>query len=100
MNAKIILTWNIKPGKEQEYFNFVVSDYLPKVSKLGLDLTDAWVTVYGNEPQILIGAITPSFDKAKAVVRSEAWKDLNGQLDEFVDDFTLKIAPQRGVFQF
>ncbi len=63
MRAKVILTWNIKPGKEQFYYGFMVGDYLPKVNSLGLELTDAWVTVYGDEPQRL-----PRYD---VVVRRE-----------------------------
>ncbi len=100
MNVKIILTWNIKPGKEQEYYGFVVGEYLPKVNELGLELTDAWVTVYGDEPQILVGAVMPSRAKAQTLINSEAWNDLHDRLLEYVDDYVCKISDQKGAFQF
>ena len=46
MAVKVVMTWDLKRGNEQEYFEFVVSDYLPKVNQLGLVLTDAWLTAY------------------------------------------------------
>jgi hypothetical protein len=100
MRAKVILTWNIKPGKEQFYYGFMVGDYLPKVNSLGLELTDAWVTVYGDEPQILVGAVMPSVETAKTLISSPEWQALNDQLLEFVDHYVCKIAPQKGAFQF
>lgn len=100
MNVKIILTWNIKPGKEQEYYGFMVGDYLPKVNELGLELTDAWVTIYGDEPQILVGAILPSYARARELLNAETWQSLNDQLLEFVDNYVCKITNQKGAFQF
>ncbi len=100
MRAKVILTWNIKPGKEQFYYGFMVGDYLPKVNSLGLELTDAWVTIYGDEPQILVGAVMPSIEAAQTLLSSPEWQALNDQLLELVDHYVCKIAPQKGAFQF
>jgi len=100
MKAKVILTWNIKPGKEQDYYNFMVGDYLPRINNLGLELTDAWVTVYGNEPQILVGAVMPSQESAQKLISSPDWQALHDQLLDFVENYVCKIAPQKGAFQF
>jgi hypothetical protein len=51
MPGKLIMTWDINPEHEQEYFEFVVREFLPQVQKLGFQLNDAWVTVYGNQPR-------------------------------------------------
>jgi hypothetical protein len=100
MAAKLILTWNIKPGREQEYFGFMVGEYLPQLNRLGLEMSDAWVTVYGDQPQILVGAVLPSFAEAKTLIESEAWQEINDRLIDFVDDLTIKIVDARGAFQF
>lgn len=94
------MTWNIKPGKEQEYFSFIVGEFLPKANKMGLDLTDAWVTVFGDQPQILVGAMLPELKTARELMASQAWKNLQAQLEDFVDHFTFKFAAPKGNFQF
>ena len=65
MPVKVLITWNVRPGREQEYFGYVVGEYLPEVNRLGLDVTDAWVTVYGDHPQVLIGASMPDLPSAQ-----------------------------------
>ena len=100
MAAKMIQTWNIKPGHEQEYFGFVVGEYLPRLNKLGLEITDAWVTVYGNRPQILVGAVIASKLKARKVMASDEWNTLNEQLKGLVDNLEFKLATHKGGFQF
>ena len=70
MPAKLIMTWDINQEHEQEYFEFVVREFLPEVQKLGFKLSDAWVTVYGDQPQILVGAILPTFLKKRLFPRA------------------------------
>ena len=54
---KLLMSWNIKAGVEQEYFEFVVREFVPGITKLGIQPTEAWYTVYGNRPQILTGGV-------------------------------------------
>jgi hypothetical protein len=97
---KLIMTWNIKPRHEQDYFGYVLHEYLPKINKFGFEVTDAWVTVYGDRPQILLGAIMASRLKARTVLESNEWENLNEQLSEYVDNLQFKLAPHKGGFQF
>ncbi len=100
MNVKVIMSWDIIPGREQEYFEFVVRRFMPGVQKLGMTLSDAWVTIYGDHPQILVGAVVPGRDKAEKIISSEEWQRLNNRLLDFVQNYQLKMAPLMGGFQF
>jgi len=100
MAVKVLITWNVRPGHEQEYFGYVVGEYLPEVNQLGLDVTDAWVTVFGDHPQVLIGAVMPDLPSAQRLIHSPDWLNLSDRLQEFVRDFDLKLVTQRGAFQF
>ena len=100
MPAKLIMTWDINQENEQEYFEFVVREFLPEVQKLGFKLSDAWVTVYGDQPQILVGAILPTFQKVIKIINSEEWTLLVNNLLDFVSDYQEKIVPASGGFQF
>jgi len=94
------MTWDISPEHEQEYFEFVVRDFLPEVQKLGFKLSDAWVTVYGEQPQILVGAVLPNFQKVMKIIDSEEWALLVNNLLDFVTDYQQKIVSASGGFQF
>lgn len=100
MSVKLIMTWDINPEFEQEYFEFVVREFLPEVQKLGFKLSDAWVTVYGDQPQILVSAILPSNQKIVKVIQSEKWTTLLDKLLNFVTDYEQKIVPASAGFQF
>jgi hypothetical protein len=98
--AKLIMTWDIAPDREQEYFEFVVREFIPGVQRMGFEVSDAWVTVYGNQPQVMVGATLPTASKVKQVLRSSEWKSLNNQLLDFVKNYSQKVVDARGGFQF
>jgi len=100
MNVKVIMSWDIVEGREQEYFEFVVRSFMPGVQKLGMALSDAWVTIYGEHPQIQVGAVVPGLQKAQTIITSEEWYQLNNQLLDYVENYELKLAPLEGGFQF
>lgn len=100
MPGKLIMTWDINPEHEQEYFEFVVREFLPQVQKLGFQLSDAWVTVYGEQPQIMVGATLPTISQIRQVMSTEKWTSLITRLMDFVTGFESKIVPSNGGFQF
>jgi len=100
MNYKLIMTWDIVPEREQEYFEFVVREFIPGVQRLGFELTDAWATIYGTQPQIMVAATLPSLVKVQQVMRSTEWESLSNQLQDFVQNFSQKVVEAQGGFQF
>ena len=46
MSVKILMTWDILPGREQDYFEFVVRDFIPGLQEMGLQPSGgylAWI---------------------------------------------------------
>jgi hypothetical protein len=100
MNFKLIMTWDIAPEREQEYFEFVVREFIPGVQRLGFELTDAWATLYGNQPQIMVGATLPSLTSVQQVLHSPEWQSLYNQLQDFVQNYQQKVVESQRGFQF
>jgi hypothetical protein len=96
---KLLMTWDIRPGKEAEYFDFVVQEFVPKIQGLGIQPSEAWYTVWGNAPQILSGGITEERETIEQMVESEEWKTLMNRLLNYVARFNYKIVPAIGHFQ-
>jgi len=100
MAYKLIMTWDILPEREQEYFEFVVREFIPGVQRLGFEVTDAWATIFGGRPQIMVGATLPSLARIQRVLQSEEWQRLSSQLQDYVQNFNQKVVEAQGGFQF
>ena len=99
MSVKLLMSWDILPGREQEYFEFVVREFIPGMQRLGLEPTDAWFTMYGDHPQIIAGMQIGSKPALDRILESVEWDNLTEHLLSFVTDFSFKIVPARKGFQ-
>ena len=99
MAVKLLVNWDILPGREQEYFEVVVRDFIPAMQRLGMEPSDAWFTMYGDEPQIMVSAQMPSASSLQRILASDDWKSLTQQLLDYVENFEYKIVQARSGFQ-
>ncbi len=97
--VKLLMTWDIRPGKESEYFEFVVQEFGPKLVRLGIQPTEAWYTVYGGGPQILAGGVTEDRASLDRALQSEDWQKLKKKLLTYVTNFSAKVVKNTGNFQ-
>jgi len=96
---KLLMSWNIKSGQENEYFEFIVREFAPVIMKMGLRPTESWYTVYGEGPQILTGAVTDDLDAMLDVLKSQEWRALHAKLLEYVADYRHKVVRATSTFQ-
>ncbi|MCD6424552.1 MAG: hypothetical protein J7L35_03550 [Anaerolineales bacterium] len=99
MTVKLIMTWDILPNQEQEYFEFVISDFLPEIKQLGIRPADIWYTMFGDQPQIMVAAKTQSQASLNVVMASKEWLLLIENLLKFVENFSYKVVPAQTGFQ-
>jgi hypothetical protein len=99
MAVKLLMTWDIIPGKEQEYFEFVVREFVPGMQRLGITPTEAWYTTYGKRPQILTGGVTETMKVMQEALATDDWQYLRDQLLEYVTNFDVKVVGATGGFQ-
>ncbi len=99
MAIKLLMSWDIRPGQEQTYFEFAMQTFAPALMKMGWQPTEVWYTLYGRGPQILTAGITDSVDKMRDILDSPQWAELKSQLLEHVTNFECKVIPASGRFQ-
>jgi hypothetical protein len=99
VSVKLLMSWDILPGQEKTYFDFVMQTFAPGMVKLGLQPTEAWYTLFGDAPQILTGGVTDSVDKMREILDSVEWDELKSDLLEYVTNFQFKVVPATGRFQ-
>ena len=98
-SVKLMMTWDILPGREEEYFEFHIRQFVPALEKLGLTLNEAWLTVYGDSPRLMAEAVINNINIANQVLDSKQWEELGVQLQDFVDNFEYKLVPARSRWQ-
>ena len=100
MAVKVLMTWDIAVERDQEYFEFIIGEFIPGVQKLGLQPAEAWATVYGSYPQIQVGLLAADVMQAREILDPGDWVVLQDRLSNYIKNFSYKVVPARGGFQF
>ena len=99
MVVKLLMSWDIRDGQEQEYFEFVVREFVPGIQKLGIRPTEAWYTQYGEGPQILAGAVSDDLSSMRSALATDEWTTLLDRLLLYVTNYDQKVIRATGGFQ-
>ncbi len=102
MSYKLIMNWNIKAGRDQDYFEFIVREWIPTTSRLGLQTVGAWYSIYTRnpeEPRIMAEALTDEMSAMRSVLESDEWRDIMVRLRDYVDSYSQKVVETDGSFQ-
>ena len=98
--VKLVMTWDIRNGKEREYIEFALTEFNPGLLRLGMRITDAWYTQAGIGPQVVFGGLLESPESARDLMASSEFLRLRDRLFEYVEDFRWRvIRPSKGGFQ-
>jgi hypothetical protein len=99
MAKKALLTWNIRVDSEREHFSRV-REFVAKLPSLGLELQDAWYTVYGTAPQVLLGIVEDNKHKGtlQKILTSDQWEQLLGDLKPYIIGYAQRIVEGAGRF--
>jgi len=96
---KLIMTWNIREGKETEYLEFLNRDFVKQLEGMGIQPTDAWYQVWGHGKQVLAGGASSTYEEMENALESETWQSFQAKLLTFVSDFELRVVEGTGEFQ-
>jgi hypothetical protein len=96
---KLLLSYDVSTEQLQEYYRFVLGRYVPVMQAMGLEMSDAWHTAYGDFPNRLIGFVARDKETLQGILGNESWLSLNEELRQFVSDFNYKVVRYREGFQ-
>jgi len=96
--VKLMLTWDIKQGQEKSYFTFI-QELSVALQQAGLQLSDAWYTLYGPWPQISMGFLSEDLQSVETFLVSELWLRTKHRLLAYIQGYSQKVVPARSGFQ-
>jgi hypothetical protein len=100
MPIKLLIAYNVKLGREEEYYRFVMGEFLPTAQSIGLEIFEAWHTVWGDYPERLIAMAADSQTELNEILNSERWREMETKLGTYVNDYQRLAVPFQSGFQF
>jgi hypothetical protein len=99
--VKLILTYDILAETQDRYYQYMLGEMVPAVQSMGLHMSGAWHTAYGEYPVRLVEFVADDQAALDEVLESPAWERLEARLQEFVVNYGKKIVRLRDdQFQF
>ena len=98
---KLILTYDVQQDMQDTYLQFMLGELVPAVQSLGLQMTGAWHTAYGQYPIRLIEFIGEDQAAIEAVLVTPLWNKMEARLLGFVANYSKKtLRVREDQFQF
>jgi hypothetical protein len=98
--TKLLLTYDPLPDHREAYFEFVLGQFVPAMERLGLRMSEAWYTAYGDYPLRLTGFVALDEDTLLRALDSDVFAALEARLLDHVINYRRRIVPARHRFQF
>ncbi len=89
--------WNLIPGVEREYAEFIKNDYVPTINSLGITMTNGWRVIVGSGPYIVgESSATSLVDIAKAIDTTEFRRITRTVKSRYVTDYHSRVLAPTG----
>ena len=89
---KVLISYDMRDGQEQECQEFVINKVAPGLAQLGFNVSDVWFTVWGESPQILSGGEVDDIAEARRIFLSREWVELAEKLESLTDNLRVRVV--------
>ena len=97
---KIIISYDMLPGSNENYFRFIMGEFVPTLQDMGVYMTEAWHTAYGDYPLRMATFVAEDMDVIQDLLDSDEWQELEDQFKSYIRNFSMQVVPYRQGFQF
>lgn len=92
---KVLISYDMQKGKEQECQEYLVNKLAPGLGRLGFRFSDVWYTIWGNSPQILGGGEVSDLEEAQKIFKSDTWDKMLDDMADLTENFKLRVVHGR-----
>ena len=91
--------FNILPGMEPAYREFLETEFIPVMERLGIKVTNIWKAIIGSGPFILVEGTSPKIEEIAKTIAMPEYRSLTRTLkSRYVSDYqSRRPAPTRRV---
>ncbi len=95
---KLLMSWDIKPGLERTYDNFIVKKFVPGLADMGLEPSEIWYSLWGAGSQMLMGCTTADQDHLQRMLDEDTWDALQHELQDLVHNYKAKVVKDNKLY--
>ena len=97
---KMIVSYDVIPSTQDSYYQFVLGEMVPAMQEMGVYMTEAWHTAYGEYPIRMISFVSEEIETINSMLDSDRWSDLETRLLSFIRNYSRKVVEYKQGFQF
>ncbi|MBI4771212.1 MAG: hypothetical protein HY784_12580 [Chloroflexi bacterium] len=98
--VKLLISYNPDPSQQEEYYQYVLGEFVPAMQHLGLPMSEVWHTAYGPYPLRLAAFVARDRATLEHVLTTPAFQDLESRFLQYVTDYQRRVVPLINRFQF
>lgn len=88
--------WDLIPGKEEAYTQFVIDKHLPTMKKIGINMVGGFHVVVGGGPRITAAGVVDAFQKLQKALETEEYEKITAELQQYVIHYDSRILKPTG----
>lgn len=97
--VKLIMTWNVRDGKEAEFLEFINNDFTRLFLAMNVQPTEAWYAIWGKGPQAMACGIARDTNAMDQAMSTPEWEETRNKIEGFADGFKYKVVEKVEGFQ-
>ncbi len=97
---KMILSYDVLPNNHDNYYQFILGEMVPAMQEMGVYMTEAWHTAYGEYPIRMVSFVSEEIETINNMLSSDRWNDLETRLMSYIRNYSRKVIEYRQGFQF
>lgn len=95
----LVLRYDVRAKMNEQYFRYVISEFVPALQERGIYMQDAWHIAYGAYPERQVEFITERIETLRELFDDPQWDDMEATLKRYVENYSLRICRYQGVFK-
>jgi hypothetical protein len=97
---KLLLRYDINQTTQEQYYQFVINEFVPTVQGLGLYMLQVYHTAYGKYPLRQLEFVAEDMETIRVAMESDTWIRLKDKFEVYISNYSEKIVHFRDDFQF
>lgn len=88
---KVIISYDMQDGKEQDCQEYLVNKLAPRLARLGFRMSDVWYTIWGDSPQITSGGEIEDLDSVHTIFQSGEWSTMHDEMRNLTENLQVRL---------
>ena len=83
--------WDIIPGKEKKYDEFIRNEYHPAIEEIGIRIGGEWIVLIGESPNIFFEGRADNAEQLLAALKSQKFRVMKTELLKLVSNYSSRV---------